>query len=155
MKALSLWQPWAQLVVWGQKRVETRTWMTSYSGPLLIHASAAMRDDYMRWIETDRHFAKAFAHMGWKHWSEAYGDLPFGALIGQVNLHLCLGVGSPALRRSGFLTESELAFGDYSYGRYAWLFHDPVQFEHPIPYRGRQRLFNVPDEVVKDPPCPL
>lgn len=39
MKGLSLWQPWATLVGVGLKRVETRSWATSYRGPLAIHAA--------------------------------------------------------------------------------------------------------------------
>lgn len=40
MKALSILQPWASLVVLGHKRIETRSRDTKYRGPLLIHASA-------------------------------------------------------------------------------------------------------------------
>jgi len=39
MKAISLKQPWASLVASGQKTIETRTWCTSYRGPILICAS--------------------------------------------------------------------------------------------------------------------
>ncbi len=38
MKALSIRQPWAELIVRGAKDVENRTWTTQYRGPLLIHA---------------------------------------------------------------------------------------------------------------------
>jgi hypothetical protein len=39
VKALSLWQPWASLVALGVKTIETRSWSTSYRGPLAIHAA--------------------------------------------------------------------------------------------------------------------
>lgn len=39
MKALSLKQPWASMVANGTKTIETRSWRTSYRGPLAIHAS--------------------------------------------------------------------------------------------------------------------
>ena len=39
MKAISLLQPWASLVVMGAKTIETRGWGTKYRGPILIHAS--------------------------------------------------------------------------------------------------------------------
>jgi len=39
MKALSLWQPWASLVALRVKTIETRSWSTSYRGPLAIHAA--------------------------------------------------------------------------------------------------------------------
>lgn len=38
MKALSIMQPWAWLIVNGYKAVENRSWNTSFRGPLLIHA---------------------------------------------------------------------------------------------------------------------
>ena len=38
MKALSVRQPWAELIVAGLKDVENRTWRTDYRGPVLIHA---------------------------------------------------------------------------------------------------------------------
>ena len=39
MKALTIWQPWASLLVSGQKKYETRSWATSYRGPIAIHAA--------------------------------------------------------------------------------------------------------------------
>ena len=38
MKALSIQQPWAWMILYGTKRVENRTWATSFRGPFLIHA---------------------------------------------------------------------------------------------------------------------
>ncbi len=38
MLALSIMQPWAHLIVSGQKDIENRTWRTDYRGPFLIHA---------------------------------------------------------------------------------------------------------------------
>ena len=39
MKALSIRQPWAWLIVNGPKDIENRRWYTSFRGPVLIHAS--------------------------------------------------------------------------------------------------------------------
>lgn len=39
MKALTIWQPWASLLVSGQKKYETRSWATDYRGPIAIHAA--------------------------------------------------------------------------------------------------------------------
>lgn len=38
MKALSIMQPWAWLIVNGHKSIENRTWRCHYRGPILIHA---------------------------------------------------------------------------------------------------------------------
>lgn len=39
MKALSVKQPWANLIANGEKTIETRLWATDYRGPLLIVSS--------------------------------------------------------------------------------------------------------------------
>lgn len=39
MKALSVRQPWANLIAWGMKSIEVRTWSTDYRGDLLIVSS--------------------------------------------------------------------------------------------------------------------
>lgn len=42
MKALSMTQPWAWLVIHGGKDVENRTWNTKVRGRFLVHAAKAM-----------------------------------------------------------------------------------------------------------------
>ena len=44
MKALTVRQPHAQLILLGEKTLELRSWRTHYRGPLLICAGA--RPDY-------------------------------------------------------------------------------------------------------------
>ena len=38
MRALSIRQPWAWLIVNGHKDIENRSWRTKYRGPFLVHA---------------------------------------------------------------------------------------------------------------------
>ena len=45
MKALSVKQPWANMIASGEKTIETRTWMTSFRGPILIISSKLPRID--------------------------------------------------------------------------------------------------------------
>lgn len=40
MKAISIRQPWAWLIVNGFKDIENRSWNTKFRGPILIHASS-------------------------------------------------------------------------------------------------------------------
>lgn len=42
MKALSIRQPWAWLIVNGYKDIENRNWDTKYRGPVLIHAARGL-----------------------------------------------------------------------------------------------------------------
>lgn len=43
MKALTVRQPWAAMLVSGRKRVEWRQWATTHRGPLAIHAAARVQ----------------------------------------------------------------------------------------------------------------
>lgn len=50
-RVLSIQQPWAWAIVEGHKRVENRTWLTPYRGPVLIHAGVTVRGaeiEYLR-----------------------------------------------------------------------------------------------------------
>lgn len=54
MKALSILQPWAWLIVTGRKDIENRVWHTGFRGPVLIHAGKTypkrdFEDDCMQW----------------------------------------------------------------------------------------------------------
>jgi len=53
MKALSVRQPWAELIASGRKTIELRSWSTQYRGPLLICASGQLaRDERAReWLD--------------------------------------------------------------------------------------------------------
>lgn len=50
MKALSIKQPWAWLIVNGHKDVENRTWKTSHLGPLAIHAGRKFDQLGYEWV---------------------------------------------------------------------------------------------------------
>lgn len=43
MKALTIHQPWAQLIALGAKTIETRSWSTRYRGPIAIHAGISQK----------------------------------------------------------------------------------------------------------------
>jgi hypothetical protein len=73
MKALSIRQPWAFLVVTGRKCVENRSWRTSYRGPLYIHAGARWADEPVERIER-------------RYGIEIPRDLSLGGVVGVVDL---------------------------------------------------------------------
>lgn len=51
MKALSINQPWAWLIVNGHKSVENRDWDTRYRGEFLIHAGKNFDEEALWFIE--------------------------------------------------------------------------------------------------------
>ncbi|UAY51238.1 ASCH domain-containing protein [Ferruginibacter albus] len=131
MKALSLLQPWASLVMIGVKKIETRSWATDYRGTLLIHASQSKR-------------GSVFANQApFTRYIKDFNTLPFGFIIGQVTLEKILRVEDFSLTDDvmNLLTLEEKAFGDYKGNRFGWVLSDPVEFENKIPARGQLRLW--------------
>ncbi len=54
MKALSIKQPWAWLIVNGWKDIENRTWKTKYQGQFLIHTGLAKPNEAQwNWYQKD------------------------------------------------------------------------------------------------------
>ncbi len=130
MKAISLWQPWASLMAMGLKKNETRSWATSYRGPLLIHAAKkkVQWPDMAIWELINK---------------RGMNLLPYGYLICRVDLIDCqkmIGLNRPEGRL-------EWEFGDYSCGRFMWI-TDNVKTFDPIPFRGSQGFFEVPDSIL-------
>ena len=143
MKCISLWQPWATLMVVGAKCNETRSWRTNYRGPLGIHAAKYFPRENQE-LCYEEPFQSALDKAGFF----TPFVLPLGALIGQVEIVDCvptLWCNMEMLDRAPWLivTETELSFGDYSPGRFAWVTSLPVQFALPIPYKGHQGFFEV------------
>ena len=144
MKAISLLQPYASLIVIGAKKFETRSWQTSYRGPLLIHASVKQPANYQAFnYKKDPFFSKFI---------EDVYELPYGAIIGQVDLvsviHTVDIVHATLFEMSKEMTDQERAFGDYTPGRFAWELSNPVQFEKPIPYKGSLSIWEFPDDLL-------
>jgi len=83
MKALSLRQPWAALVVYFGKSIENRKWNTHFRGDFLIHAAKGMTR-----AEFDQALAFARLAMGEQCPSEEKlrMQLQFGGVIGRAHL---------------------------------------------------------------------
>lgn len=107
MKALSLRQPWARAIAEGAKRIETRSWRTEYSGPLLIHASA-------KFHKAEREAEMLLMQMGTL---TVRTGLQLGGIVARCHLIKCVRVEEIRQR----LTMRERSLGDYSNGRWAWL----------------------------------
>lgn len=163
MKALTLTQPWATLVAIGAKRIETRSWSTSYRGDLLIHAGAGLgpvggkKGLVMQCAR--KHFLPALDAIMPEH-LRGIGSpaliaerLPLGAIIAVCRLHHCCPtehIASDWWRKNNLshcLTDQEHAFGDYSPGRYAWLLADIRALPEPVPCKGALGLWQ-PDAAT-------
>lgn len=146
MKAISLTQPWAQLVALGEKRIETRSWETKHRGPLAIHAAKG----FPGWAKDtcyQPHFAAALHKAGYN----TLHNLPTGVIVAMCELVQVVEMNElhvfPACkgywykRHEWKLDEQERAFGWYEVGRFMWLLDNVQILPKPIPAKGMQRLW--------------
>lgn len=136
MKALSLWQPWASLWLSPAKVHETREWKTDYRGPLLVHAAKRIA------VCVDPRLDEICVRKFGESWRKT---LPRGALIGRIQL-----VSMISTNEYGpSVTCSNYTCGNWAPDRWGWQRDDHYDlFRHPIPYKGLQKLFNVPDDPL-------
>ncbi|MCM1439180.1 MAG: ASCH domain-containing protein [Roseburia sp.] len=135
MKALTIWQPYASLLVaQKQKRFETRGWATDYRGPIAIHAAMRPVRQTVECLPLDvrGRIKGLFPGLG------ELDQLPTGAIIGIGVLERCNAITEDFLAG---LSPMEAALGDYSPGRFAWEFSG-LHFIDPIPASRKQGLWN-------------
>ena len=131
MRALTLFQPWASLLVYGRKTYETRGYRISHRGLVAIHAGKERRflDD---WLEDQD--------------DELEHEYPLGAIVGVAVL---VGVIPTDGWEAELLSDKDRAFGDWSEGRYAWKMENVRLLKSPVPCRGAQGLWNVPGDTQR------
>lgn len=153
MKAITIWQPWASLLACGAKKYETRSWATKYRGPIAIHA--ARKDPCKLPIE------EALEKATWEEINAGrcprWCDMPWGRIIATAELvNVWRIIRNPGQdfaegahkigaedQQGNYIipSEMELAFGDWTPGRYAWEFSD-MKMISPVPVSGKQGLWN-------------
>lgn len=74
MKALSIRQPWCQLILFAGKDIENRSWQTNFRGPVLIHASKTFDGDAY-----DR-----------REFLSENPDTEFGGIVGMIDIVDCV-----------------------------------------------------------------
>lgn len=152
IRALSLSQPWATLVAIGAKRIETRSWSTSYRGPIAIHAAKRFPGD-CRALCSEEPFYRALNPLdrpraaGYEDWY----SLPLGAIVAVAVLEWVVGTPASPGRVGGHQLpppEPEASFGDYAPGRFAWGLERVHRLAEPVPCRGALGLWAVPADVA-------
>lgn len=140
LTVLSVRQPWAALIITGEKWCENRSWTSDYRGPLWIHASQTFgRED--------------------REECEPYGidpgSLTCGAIIGCAELVEILHIDdmTPA-RERGLIREHGLDPAGKSHvgGEWCWILARPRALVRPISLPGKLRLWNYrasPAEIAE------
>lgn len=149
METISLWQPHATLIMLGAKPFETRSWPAPkrlIGKRVRIHAAKCLDDlrelvDYIDWRNEGGDIYLAFEAMREvlvQAGIEKIGDLPRGCVLGSAVLRASHP--TETLCHSGH-------FGNFGPGRHAWRMVDPIVLPEPLPYRGQQGFFRVPDDL--------
>ncbi|MES2004321.1 MAG: hypothetical protein V4450_07355 [Bacteroidota bacterium] len=149
IKVITLWQPWASAIILGYKQVETRGRNTNLRGPVAIHA-AQKPTSKAKIFE----FENLCKQLPFKMFAEDYHALPFGQIIGQVDI---VGTARTQFIKHHALTSLsdriknwpwEELLGDYGFDRYGYLLENPIAYKNPIPAKGNQVLgwqYDLPD----------
>jgi len=140
MKAITLHQPWASLVLIGAKQYETRSWPTTYRGQLAIHAGKEEFKGFRAW-ELSAEIRTSLEANGIRSdkFGSGFDKLPLGKVLGIGFLGDCLLMTEQLIAEQ---SEQELALGHWEPGRFAWRFDAVVMFDEPIPARGMQGIWN-------------
>ena len=114
-KAISIRQPWADLIIYGEKDIENRNWYTPYRGPVFIHAARSFDTQAYQWI---------LRHHG--HVYTPKMKFNRGGIIGVANLSYVYKEHS----------------SEWFQGKFGFFLEDrqPVDF---VPLKGQLGLFNV------------
>lgn len=123
MKVLTIKQPWATLIMQGDKRYEFRSWQTKYRGELLIHAGKSVDNEAIKRLA--------------KYLPE---NLPLGKILGKVRLVDCIKM-SPEFKEMLLKENSEIYTKSSFQENYGWQVTDIEVFEESIEAKGRLSLW--------------
>lgn len=141
MKALTIQQPWASLIFTPNstseyfKMIETRSWKTAYRGKIAIHAAKKQNPKLLQSLSTE--LRTIFSDAG-IHSDEDISNMPHGMVIGEVDIVDCVSIEL----LDGYRNKYEVAFGDWSSGRYGWVIRNPILYKEPIPAVGKLSLWD-------------
>jgi len=117
MKALSLKQPWAELILQGKKTIEIRRWNTNFRGEFLIHASRNPDEEAMKRFE--------------------FTELPYGFIVGKAKL-----IDVKKYRNDKeFNNDKDKHLATSDWGNFGFVLEDAERIK-PIPARGQLNFWN-------------
>ena len=123
MKALTIKEPWATLIIEGYKAYEFRSWKTNYRGKILIHAGMSL----------EKENAEKF-----KDYNLNYSK---GAIIGEAEITDCIFVTKEINEKLKEL--NPLVYGKSGHvEKYAWKLENVKKYEEPIFVKGQLGFWN-------------
>ena len=132
MKVLSIKEPYATLIKEKVKKIETRSWKTSYRGELYIHASVS---------KVTKENKELIPFIKDKNYS-------YGQIIYKVNLKDCIKMTKEWIEKLKKDNYQEYICGEYKEGRYAWILDDLEVLAYPIYSIGRLNIWDFNEEIM-------
>lgn len=121
MKAITIKQPWASLIVNDIKHYEFRTWKTNYRGKIYIHAG----------LSTDNKAKEKYSNYCLNYVN--------GAIIGEAHIVDCILVDEKF--KNKILKENKKVYQNAS--GYAFVLKNIKKYNKPIPCKGQLGLWNM------------
>jgi hypothetical protein len=148
MKAITVKQPWASLIVEGIKDIENRTWKCpqKYIGKrVLIHAG--MKPDNIK-LEIEGQASvkeiQMFSALG-----RAEDDSIFGCIIGSVEIVDCV-INHPSIwaeKSEGVMVGHTFVHKPENKVIWNWVLANPIKFDKPTPCKGKLSFWNYTGEL--------
>lgn len=138
MRAISIIQPWADLIVYGFKDVENRDWYREYRGPVLIHASKSKIAPRM--LDLARKQFEIHRIMIGGEPVISFDDLCMNARQGAI-----IGVAEITDWSKEMIWETAW----HQVGVHGIYLSNQKRFTTAIPYKGQLGIFDIPDEIVE------
>lgn len=123
MKVLTIKQPWATLIMQGDKRFEFRSWQTKYRGDLLIHAGKGIDKEAMKRLV--------------KYLPD---EIPLGKILGKVTLVDCIRM-CPEFKEMLLKENSDIYTKSSFSENFGWQVEDVQVFDEPIEAKGHLSLW--------------
>ncbi len=127
MRVLTIREPWASLIGQGLKKIETRSWPTSYRGTLYIHAGKNIIP------KKDERRNKGLEYL-------KGGSLHYGEIFIRCQLTDCILIDEEFAEKVKKSDPINYFCGNYKIGRYAWIIED-VSYISPIPATGHLSIW--------------
>lgn len=115
--------------------IETRSWKTTCRGKIAIHTGK--RHDTKLIQSLNPEMRAIFSDAGIRSDADI-AIIPHGMVIGEVEIVDCI----PIELLDGYRNKYEVAFGDWSNGRYGWVMKNPILYKEPLPAVGKLSLWD-------------
>lgn len=130
MKALTIKEPFASLILNKKKLIETRSWKTSYRGELYIHAGIA------------KVTKKVLDRPGLKELLGTDEYENYGLIICKCKLVDCIYMDEKYIEFIKNNRPDQFVCGRYEVGRYAWILEEIEPLKEPILKKGQLSIWN-------------